>query len=561
MKSIRSLILCIFSLSFSVSAIAQVTPNVIPALQQHISLLASDSLEGREAGTPAEMKAADYIISQYKAIGLTSMGDKGYLQPFTFTASSKVSDSSYVQINNLRYFVKDGARPHPLSANRTIIGDAIKVGYGIVSKEQDYDDYKNLTSKDLQGKVFVMNAGTPDNAGPHSKYANSADMRERLNLAKAKGAVGVVLITQDTTDAPPVQFNERITPVDIPVYYAGIKGSLQLMTTKRRTIFISMRSQWNRNENTGHNVIGWIDNRAENTIVIGAHYDHLGMGEDGSLYRGNPLVHNGADDNASGVAAMIELARLLKNSSLKNNNYMFIAFSGEEKGLLGSNAFVRNPTQPLESINYMLNMDMVGRLKRDSTVLIINGAGTSDAWKITFNYIAVPGMKIHTTESGVGPSDHTSFYLKDIPVLHFFSGTHRDYHKPSDDERLINYDGVVQIMDYMYQLMSKLDDKGKLQFVKTKDDTNENAPRFKVTLGVIPDYSFEGRGMRIDGVSDGKPAFNAGMKSGDVVIKIGDLKVEDMGTYMKALGAFEKGQKAKVIILRGGQEQEVEVTF
>jgi aminopeptidase-like protein len=322
-----------------------------------------------------------------------------------------------------------------------------------------------------------------------------------------------------------------------------------------------MNAEWTREERTGNNVIGWIDNRADNTVIIGAHYDHLGMGADESLYRGNPLVHNGADDNASGTAAMIELARYLKNSNLKNNNYMFIAFSGEEKGLLGSGNWVRNPTQPLESINYMLNMDMVGRLKRDSSVLIVNGAGTSDAWKITFPYIKVDNLKITTTESGVGPSDHTSFYLKNIPVLHFFSGTHRDYHKPSDDERLINYKGTVQIMDFMMQLMTRLDDKGKLTFVKTKDDTNENAPRFKVTLGVIPDYSFEGRGMRIDGVSEGKPAAVAGLKSGDIVIQIGDMPVDDMTSYMKALGAFEKGQKASVKVIRAGQETESEVTF
>jgi hypothetical protein len=561
MKSIRRLSLALSILLLSNTVKGQVNDTVIPALQRHILILASDSLEGRETGTPAEAKAAEYIISQFKSIGVTPMGEQGYLQPFKFTASSRVSEKSYLQVNSWRYFLKDGARPHPLSANRAIIGDAVDVGYGIVSVEQNYDDYSALNIEKLKGKVFVMNIGTPDNAGPHSKYAKNADLKDRLKLAQSKGAIGVIFITQDTTDAPRMYFTERITPVDIPVYYAGMKASLQLMTSKRKNIFINMNAEWSREERTGNNVIGWIDNRADNTVIIGAHYDHLGMGADESLYRGNPLVHNGADDNASGTAAMIELARYLKGSNLKNNNYMFIGFSGEEKGLLGSGNWVRNPTQPLESINYMLNMDMVGRLKRDSAVLIVNGAGTSDAWKITFQYIKVDNLKITTTESGVGPSDHTSFYLKNIPVLHFFSGTHRDYHKPSDDERLINYKGTVQIMDFMMQLMARLDDKGKLTFVKTKDDTNENAPRFKVTLGVIPDYSFEGKGMRIDGVSDGKPAAAAGLKSGDVVIQIGEMPVDDMTSYMKALGAFEKGQKAPVKFLRAGKEETLEVTF
>lgn len=562
MIQIRPFITAIFFLSFITQGKSQITGAVMPELQKHISILASDSLEGRGTGMAGEQKAYEYIISQFKEIGLTPMGENGYLQPFKFTARSVANDSSYLQINNLRYYIKDGARPHPLSPNKAVIGDGIDVGYGINSPSNNWNDYDSLTLKQLNGKVFIMNIGVPDNAGPHSKFSKDGDLRKRINLARTKGAIGVILVSHDTSDAPKLEFSERVTPVEIPVMYAGLLASDHALTSKRRKIYVSMYANWKREELTGHNVIGWIDNRAENTVIIGAHYDHLGFGEESSLYRGdNPQIHNGADDNASGTAAMIELARIIRSSGLKQNNYMFMAYSGEEKGLLGSGYWVRNPTQPLESINYMLNMDMVGRLKRDSSTLIINGAGTSDAWKITFNYIKVPNLHITTTESGVGPSDHTSFYLKNIPVLHFFSGTHRDYHKPSDDERLINYDGMLQVMDFMMQLMTRLDDKGKLSFRKTKDDTNDNAPRFKVTLGVVPDYAFEGRGMRIDGVTDGKPAANAGMLAGDIVIQIGDIKVEDMSTYMKALSAFEKGQKAPVKYVRGGKEELTEVTF
>ncbi|HMT29077.1 MAG TPA: M28 family peptidase, partial [Bacteroidia bacterium] len=310
------------------------------------------------------------------------------------------------------------------------------------------------------------------------------------------------------------------------------------------------------------NVIGYIDNKATNTVVIGAHYDHLGYGIEGSLYRGDSkAVHNGADDNASGTAGLIELARILKASSYKNNNYLFIAFSGEEMGLLGSNHLVKHLPVPVEKISYMLNMDMIGRLKPEEPVLIINGVGTSPEFTKAMSSITVEGLKTKTSESGVGPSDHTSFYLKDLPVLHFFSGTHSDYHKPEDDENKINYHGEVMILDYIVKLIGSLDDKGKIAFTKTKDSDNEDAPRFKVTLGVVPDYAYDGEGMRIDGVSDDKPAQKAGLKAGDVVMLLGENKVTDMMSYMKALSRFTKGDKTTVTVKRGTEMLTKDIEF
>jgi C-terminal processing protease CtpA/Prc len=209
----------------------------------------------------------------------------------------------------------------------------------------------------------------------------------------------------------------------------------------------------------------------------------------------------------------------------------------------------------------MLNMDMIGRLKREDPVLIINGAGTSSQWKPMFEKINIAGLKIKTSESGLGPSDHASFYLKDIPVLHFFSGTHEDYHKPSDTEEKINYAGKQMILSFMMQLIAQMNDAPKLAFTKTNDSNNEETPRFKVTLGVVPDYAYDGQGMRIEGVSDGKPAAKAGLKSGDVVIKIGEHNVTDMMGYMRALGKFTKGDKAPVTVKRGEGQMTVEVEF
>ena len=309
---------------------------------------------------------------------------------------------------------------------------------------------------------------------------------------------------------------------------------------------------------TGTNVIGYIDNQAENTVIIGAHYDHLGMGGEGSLYRGEePQIHNGADDNASGVAILLQLADSLTNKH-KGNNYLFISFSGEEMGLLGSNFFVKNATIDLSKANYMLNMDMVGRLREENT-LSISGTGTAPIWSQYLNVLN-EDFKLVLKESGVGPSDHTSFYLQDIPVLHFFTGQHEDYHKPSDDADLLNYDGMRKITGYIVDLIGELDDDPKLSFRKTKNES-EQVPRFKVAMGVIPDYLYDGKGMRIDGISEGKPAQKAGLQKGDIVVQMGDSTVTDMMSYMRALSAFEKGDTTSVVVSRDGKDIEIKITF
>ncbi|GGI56223.1 M28 family peptidase [Winogradskyella haliclonae] len=315
---------------------------------------------------------------------------------------------------------------------------------------------------------------------------------------------------------------------------------------------------------TGRNVIGYIDNGAKSTIVIGAHYDHLGFGGEGSLYREkDKAVHNGADDNASGVAVMLNLASRLniKNNQAETkdqNNYLFMAFSGEEMGLLGSNYFSKNPTIDTKSINYMINMDMIGRMKPDST-LAVYGLGTSPMFKQTLKSNN-ENFKLVENESGVGPSDHTSFYLIDVPVLHFFTGQHEDYHKPGDDSEKLNYEGMNLISDYIFTIINDLDDNGKLAFRKTKNESEE-VPRFKVGLGVVPDYLFDGKGMRIDGTREDTPATNAGLQKGDIVIKLGNAEVTDMMSYMAALSTFDKGDEAAITVKRGDSIINTKVKF
>lgn len=315
---------------------------------------------------------------------------------------------------------------------------------------------------------------------------------------------------------------------------------------------------------SGKNVIGYIDNNAKSTIVIGAHYDHLGYGGEGSLYReGDKAVHNGADDNASGVAVLLDLASRLQEKAYYNktkdlNNYLFIAFAGEEMGLLGSNYFSKNPTISKDSINYMINMDMVGRMKPDST-LAVYGVGTSPIFKQTLKSNN-NNFKLIENESGVGPSDHTSFYLIDIPVLHFFTGQHEDYHKPGDDFDKLNYEGMDLVSDYIYSIISDLNDNGKLPFRTTKNESEET-PRFKVGLGVVPDYLFDGKGMRIDGTREDTPAYASGLQKGDIVIKLGDSVITDMMSYMRALSVFDNGDETTIEVMRNDTIIKTSVKF
>ena len=339
----------------------------------------------------------------------------------------------------------------------------------------------------------------------------------------------------------------------------GTEGYFQPFTVKKSTSPHEQAVVGTDGEGvTGRNVAGLIDNGGEHTIIIGAHFDHLGYGSEGSLFRGEPTIHNGADDNASGTAAVIQLAKILK-AKKSNYNFLFLAFSGEENGLWGSNYFSKNSTVDLADVNYMINMDMVGRMNDEKT-LAINGVGTSPSWDISLNAANSDSLKLVKSESGVGPSDHTSFYLQDLPVLHFFTGQHEDYHKPTDDADKINYEGLVLVVRYIERVVEELNSEEKLAFIKTQDSSGDS-PRFTVSLGVVPDYLYDGSGMRIDGVSDGKPAAIAGMKKGDIVVKLGDSTIVDMMSYMRALSGFAAGQQTVVEYKRGDELKASQVKF
>ncbi len=311
------------------------------------------------------------------------------------------------------------------------------------------------------------------------------------------------------------------------------------------------------------NVVAFLDNKAQTTIVVGAHYDHLGFGLKGASFAANDSdsIYNGADDNASGVAGVLELARYFTTNKVKEkNNFLFILFSGEELGLYGSGYFVDHPTVPLEQMNFMINLDMVGRLDPKKG-LVVNGTGTAPEWEPLLKSLQTDAMPIKTDSSGTGPSDHTKFNNKNIPVLHFFTDSHSDYHKTTDAVEKINFDGEVTVLQTVIKVIEAMDSKPKLTFLKTKSKDTGTKVSLKVTLGITPCYSCKVTGLQLDGVSQGKPAEKAGMMAGDIIIQMGDLVVKDILTYMDALGKCEKGTTVPIKVLRDNKEVIIPVTF
>ncbi|MFT3884525.1 MAG: M28 family peptidase [Flavobacteriales bacterium] len=525
-------------------------------MQQDIRFLASDRLEGRETGMPGERLAGDHLVGRFKELGLAPLGDSTtYLQAFSFAIEPVPGPKNSLQLGRTKLVPGTDFYPVSWSPTATAFTRLARCSYGILAPELGRND---LDGVDVKGHAAAICISSPDGIHPHSKFIAHNDIRGRIEDAVKLGANAILLYNDDaTTDDLDSTLSGKVQAVSVPVLFVT-KSGFKKMGLDGDPVVIS--SDVVRAQHTGHNVVGLLDNGRPGTVVIGAHYDHLGYGHEGSLYRGKPAIHNGADDNASGVALMLQLAHDLRGlSGAKDNNYLFIAFSGEEKGLYGSNWWTKHPTLPLGSLDYMINLDMVGRLDSTSDVSI-SGVGTSPVWAGVKD-IKDGALNVRTSEGGVGPSDHTSFYLQGIPAIHFFTGSHADYHKPSDDEDKINYDGMLRITRFIEALIVSLDKEPKPVFTRTADADSTKAPRFTVTLGVVPDYMYDGRGMRIDGVNDGKPAAAAGLRPGDVVIKLGDHEVADMMSYMKALGAFKKGDSTEVTVLRDKQEVKATISF
>jgi aminopeptidase YwaD len=514
---------------------------IIQNVQTHIKYLASDELEGRRAGSVGEQKAVDYIVAQYQTLGLKPMGVDGFIQPFPIDEGKRLTAGSFLKINKEAVLLDKEFIPLSNSgAGQFNSAAAIAL-----------NEAKQVWFKDLNE---VLDAAVTN---PH--FDLNQCIIDFTNQVKQKGGSALFLYNKGTF-VDNIQFNkfDTATALPIPVIYITKNGWLKHFNDDIDTYNINANIAFEHATRTAHNVAAFIDNHAEYTVVIGAHLDHLGYNEDHNALDINNNIRNGADDNASGTSAIIELAKLLKKKSPKNNNYLILHFSGEELGLFGSKYWLEHPTYK-GKLNYMINLDMVGRYDT-ARKLTVGGFGTSSKWA---NILAntPTTLMTHYDSAGAGPSDHASFYRKDMPVLFMFTGSHSDYHKATDDWDKINYIGEAAIIQYVHAIIKNTDAQGQLDFLKTRENSMGKSNKFTVSLGVMPDYAFTGTGVRIEGATEGKLAEKLGLKGGDVLIQLGDYKLVDVMGYMVALSKFKKGDKTTLIYKRGTVETKLDIQF
>lgn len=519
---------------------------VLTALQTHIGYLADDKLEGRRTGTAGEKLAGEYISQKFQEAGLLPMGENGtFKQKFEVFDGLDINPITRLNISGFVLKLDRDFFPFAFSANAKLIKNA---AIALPEKESVWFwDLKDILQENKSNPHFDL---------------EDAIVKKANNVAEKGAAALIINNSSAINDNLKFDPKSKIEIVKIPVLFIRKDIKNKFLSDETKHVDINLEVSITDKKRIGYNIIGYINNGAANTVILGAHYDHLGYGEDhNSLYSGSELqIHNGADDNASGTAALIELGRQLKNSNLNKNNYLFIAFSGEELGLYGSKYFTQHPTIDLSRANYMINMDMIGRLNETSRGLTIGGYGTSPVWATELQ-AEDDYLKISFDSSGSGPSDHTSFYRKDIPVLFFFTGSHSDYHKPTDDADKINYAGQLVLLKYIYDVIDKTNDKGKLAFTKTREPQQMGRRSFSVSMGIMPDYTFSGTGVKADGISEGKPAEKAGLKTGDIILQIGEFKTNDVQEYMQVLGKFKKGDATKVSVKRGTQDLAFDIVF
>ncbi len=430
-------------------------------LQKDIYTLASDSFLGREAGEQGEIMARDYIINLFKETGLKPLfGDTSYIQPFDVSGGAIYKEFDLV-INNITFEFSDDFYPLDISANGKVSGEAVNIGYGIVVPEKKWNDYK----KDVKNKIVIIETGLPDSLKNDINFTAFNTIRKKAEFAISKGVKGIVFINSSKTTLSPAKYASNNTnPVEIPIVFAKNKAFKLIKAAQQLKVEMDVDIERKKSK-TAFNVGAYLDNKAQFTILIGGHYDHLGY-IDGP--KGKPIVSNGADDNASGTSGMMELARFFSDTAKEKYNFIFMGFSAEEKGLVGSEYFTGSNAYDLSKIAFMINLDMIGRLDSSKKELIAYSFGSSPAWKKLVSETDSGSIKIIKKNECHSGSDHYSFYAENIPDIFFFTDLHKDYHKPTDDANKINYAGLAEIIQYIERFIGNVKSGKKLPFTRVE---------------------------------------------------------------------------------------------
>lgn len=590
-KSLVFLIAVIFTFGFNTETKKQPNANITAEdLRAHITYLASDDLKGRFTGTEECKLAADYIKNEFSSYNLMPAWENSYYQEFPFIANIELTDNNSITLisskDEIQLSLLKDFTTAPFSGSIHVSGELVFAGYGISASKLNYDDYESI---DVSDKIVVVMNYHPEYDSPHSQFDDYSSFRQKASAARDRRAAGIIFVNGffPKNNDNLVEFKyDRAAPVknfsavqlrrnfiDELFQKQGMNFSehqLKMSESKAPASFYftdskaEIKTEVNEVKKISWNVAGIIEGSdpifKNEFIVIGAHFDHLGMGEVGSLYRGSePQIHNGADDNASGTAGVLELAE--KFSSIGNSlkrSLIFVCFSGEELGVLGSSYFVNNPPVPLEKIITMINMDMIGRMN-DENQLIVYGAATSSVWKELIENKNIYEFKLALNDEGYGPSDHSSFYGKEIPVLFFFTGTHTDYHRPSDNYDKINYSGQEKIVSFIFDITSEINSMQRPDYVHVPRQEGRDMGGWKVYVGTIPDYASSSEGFKISGVNEESPAQKSGIKGGDVIINFGGKKITNIYDYVYALREFSPGDLVEVVIKRNNEEIKLQV--
>jgi aminopeptidase YwaD len=611
---------------------AQLEPSVA-RLQQQISYLASDALNGRRTGTQGANDAAHYIAGEFSRLGLNPAIQKAgtsrrlsvamtqYLQSFPYVAGVELGGGNVLKIGDSSLRAGEDWMPLGFSSNARIDGQVAFVGFGITASELSHDDYAGGIAK---GRIAIALQGTPDGENPHGQFARFEGVRWKAIAARNAGAKALIVIAREPNlkedRLSALAYDNSAGDAGLPVIVISRPAADRVLQTSNSNVSqleqqvnakttninrvlngeLTLTTDVVRKEVPAYNVIGVLEGSdrllKNETIIIGAHYDHLGTGGEGSLAPRSGEIHHGADDNASGTAGVLELARLFTSQRPRpKRTIVFMCFSGEEEGLLGSNYYVNHPVLPLANTVAMINMDMIGRMK--DRKLIVGGVGTAKEWRemisagnivqsvqVTATAGAAPpsGMPVVVSangrpimsvdsskafdltlqEDGYGPSDHSSFYAKQIPVLFFWTGTHNDYHKPSDTFDKINYNDEARVLSLVARIVRDLDDTAKrITYTVAKSDAPAGrSTGFRVYLGTIPNYSDSNDGLLLDGVRDDSPAAKAGLKAGDKIVRIGTREIKNVYDYTYALGEMKAGNEYMIEVMRSGEKLSLKIT-